>query len=57
MGVEELWTGATSDTEYQQATGIFKKQQRFAGLFDLVDDKVLPFCNILDKEYMINIPE
>ena len=56
MGVEELWVGATSDTHYQQETGIFQNQELFAKEFDLVDGKVLPFCNIVDKGYRINLP-
>ena len=55
MGVQELWVGATSDSYYQQETNIFKEQEEFAKV-DLIDGKVLPFCNIVDKGYRINLP-
>eukprot|EP00957_Ditylum_brightwellii_P119466 9114858-Ditylum_brightwellii.AAC.1 len=50
LGVEELWVGATSDTYYQEKTGIFKQQ----GLFSQnssVNNKHLPFTDIFDKGY------
>ena len=56
MGVQELWVGATSDSHYQQETSIFKDQDEFASVFDLVDGKIIPFCNIVDKGYRINLP-
>ena len=56
MGVLELWVGGTSDTYYQEKTGIFKVQEEFASVFDMVDEKNIPFCNIVDKGYRINLP-
>ena len=54
LGVEELWVGATSDTHYQEETGIFKNQEQFA-IFDRVDGKLLAFTNIFDKGYRVNL--
>ena len=55
MGVETLWVGATSDSYYQEQTKIFEDQETFAAT-DLVDNKVIPFSNILDKGYCVNVP-
>ena len=54
MGVEELWTGAISDSKYQIMTEIFKKQQEFSEK-DFVNGKILPFHNILDKGYRVSL--
>jgi hypothetical protein len=54
-GVETLWCGATSDSHYQEMTEIFKRQNDFAKI-DLVHNKILPFTNILDKGYRVNLP-
>ena len=54
-GVEHLWVGATSDTHYQEHTQIFEKQRDFAAK-DLVNGKVIPFTNMVDKGYRINLP-
>ena len=56
MGVHELWVGGTSDTYYQEKTGIFKVQEEFASVFDMVDGKIILFCNIFDKGCRINLP-
>jgi hypothetical protein len=51
LGVEEeLWTGATSDTHYQEQTGIFQRQDMFSRN-DTVESKHIPFTNIFDKGY------
>ena len=55
MGVESLWVGATSDSHYQEKTKIFERQDDFAKK-DLVDGKVVPFTNMLDKGYRVNVP-
>ena len=52
MGVEELWVGATSDSYYMEKSGILKRQKEFAEK-DLVNGKVKPYCNVLDKGYRI----
>ena len=52
MGVHELWVGGTSDTYYQEKTGIFKVQEEFASVFDIVDEKIIPFCNIVDNDLL-----
>ena len=54
-GVEHLWVGATSDTHYQEHTQIFEKQRDFAAK-DLVNGKVIPFTNMVNKGYRINLP-
>ena len=55
IGVEDLWAGATSDSYYQEQTNIFKIQEEFAKN-DLVDGKLKPFWNMLDKGYRVNVP-
>ena len=52
--MEDLWVGGISDTNYQEKTGIFERQQKF-GEWDLVDGKVLPFTNIFDRGYRCNL--
>ena len=49
-GVEHLWVGATSDTHYQE-----QKQRDFAAE-DLVNGKLIPLTNMVDKGYQINLP-
>ena len=55
LGVESLWVGATSDSHYQEKTDIFKRQDIFAQS-DRINGKVIPFTNILDKGYRVNLP-
>ncbi len=55
IGVAPLWVGATSDSHYQEKTNIFRIQQAFAEQ-DKVDGEVIPFTNILDKGYRVNLP-
>ena len=55
IGVEHLWVGTTSDSFYQEKTKIFEKQDAFAKS-DLVHGKLVPFSNILDKGYRVNVP-
>ena len=50
LGVSDLWVGATSDSHYQEQSGIFELQEAFAAL-DLVDGEILPFSIIFDKGY------
>lgn len=54
MGTEHLWVGATSDTHYMEHSGILDRQKSFA-TEDLVRNEELPFINILDKGYRINL--
>ena len=54
-GVETLWVGATSDSHYQEHTNIFKQQQAFAEQ-DKVNGKIIPFTNMFDKGYRVNLP-
>ena len=54
LGVDHLWAGGTSDSHYQEMTGIFGKQDKFS-LTDLVNEKHIPFTNILDKGYRVNL--
>ena len=54
LGVDHLWAGGTSDSHYQEMTGIFGKQDKFS-LTDLVNEKYIPFTNILDKGYRVNL--
>jgi len=56
MGGEELWVGAITDSQYQDETKIFDKQHQFASTFDRVNNKLVPFVNIVDKGYRINLP-
>ena len=46
----ELWTGAVSDTRYQEGSGIFEMQKDYAQS-DLVGEKYVPFTNVFDKGY------
>ena len=48
----DLWTGAVSDTQYQEDSGIFEMQQVFADI-DRVNESVIPFLNIFDKGYRV----
>ena len=48
--VMNLWVGATSDTHYQENTGIFKEQDDFSQS-DIVEGHHIPFTNIFDKGY------
>ena len=50
LGVADLWVGATSDSHYQEHSGIFERQEAFAAA-DLVNDVILPFSIIFDKGY------
>jgi hypothetical protein len=52
LGVEELWVGAVSDSMYMDQTSILKDQHNFAQN-DLINNKYIPFSNILDKGYRI----
>lgn len=52
--VEHLWVGATSDTYYQEHSGIFKKQEEYATV-DVVDGHFVPFQNMFDKGYCVNL--
>lgn len=45
-----LWTGGVSDTEYLTRSGILETQQSFQDT-DIVDGKVIPFLNVLDRGY------
>ena len=54
IGVQNLWAGRTSDLHYQEKTDIFHKQHDFA-LKDQVNGKYIPFTNILDKGYRVNL--
>ena len=56
MGVEELWVGAISDSMYQDKTEIFPTQMHFAENIDNNYGKLIPFLNIVDKGYRINLP-
>lgn len=47
----ELWTAA-SDTYYQTECGVFSDQESFQNE-DLIEGKVLPFLNVLDKGYRV----
>ena len=50
LGVADLWVGATSDSHYQEHSGIFERQEAFA-VADLVNGVNLPFSIIFDKGY------
>ena len=43
-----------SDSKYQVKTKIFEQQQEFCKN-DLVNNKILPFTNFLDKGYRVTI--
>ena len=45
LGVEHLWVGATSDKHYQENSGIFQKQEKYAK-HDLVDEHIISFQNM-----------
>ena len=53
LGTEELWTGAVSDSKYQEKTGIFKLQREFSAN-NFVNRENLPFTNVLDKGYQVS---
>lgn len=49
-GVGELWTGAISDTDYMNRSGILKEQEEFVSNSSRPD---VPFTNVLDKGYRL----
>ena len=49
-----LFTGGTSDTLYFEKCKALKRQHAFA-LQDLIDGKMVPFLNILDKGYRCTV--
>ena len=51
-----MWVGATSDSHYQEHTNIFGKQDEFAKNDVLDGGNILPFTNIFDKGYRVNLP-
>ena len=52
MEVEDLWSGAIIDLLYQSKTGIFQNQCDFVK-HDKVNNKEIPFTNIVNKRYFI----
>ena len=50
LGVADLWVGATSDSHYQEHSGIFERQEAFAAS-DLVNSEISPFSIIFNKGY------
>ena len=54
IGTEELWTGAVSDSKYQDMTGIIRAQRKFSKE-DLVNGRHVPFHDILNKGYCISL--
>ena len=53
LGVEKLWVGAISDTQYMEFNEIFKKQEEFVK-HDLVDNEEEPVKNVMDRGYRCN---
>jgi hypothetical protein len=56
ISVQDLWTGAVSDTMYQEKSGIFEQQDAFSKddsppPLEDEEKEVLPFTNIFDKGY------
>ena len=49
-----MWVGATSDTHYQENSSIFEAQRMFAE-GDIVYGNIVPFHNIFDKGYRVNL--
>lgn len=49
-GVEDLWLGAVSDSDYNRRAGYLDKQTEFQSV-DLVEGEIVPFLNIYDKGY------
>ena len=53
MGVEELWCGAVSDSDYFVRLDILQRQQNYAQQHDPTTANI-PFQNMLDKGYRVN---
>ena len=49
-GVEDLWLGAVSDSDYNRRAGYLDKQTEFQSN-DIYNGEVIPFLNIYDKGY------
>ncbi len=48
--ISVLWVGCASDTKYQEDSGIYEAQDKFAKA-DKVENDHLSFTNVLDKGY------
>ena len=54
MGVNSLWSGSVSDSEYMTKSFILKEQMEFA-LNDMVNGIMIAFTNVMDKGYRITM--
>ena len=54
LGTEELWTGAVSNSKYQDMTGIFKAKRELSKA-DLVNGQHVQFHNVPNKGYHISL--
>ena len=54
-GTHELYTGNIGDSEYVKACGFLKEQETFASTNVLQDGSILPFINVFDKGYGVNM--
>ena len=54
MELGDLWSGAINDSLYQTKTDIFPNKCKFIKN-DRVNDDEIPFTNIVDKGYHINL--
>jgi len=50
LGIEDLWLGAVSDSDYNRRAGYLDKQTEFQSN-NIYNGKVIPFLNIYDKGY------
>ena len=50
IGNDDLWGGGVSDSHYNQHAGYLNDQEEFQKL-DIVEGRVVPFVNVLDRGY------
>ena len=54
-GTHELFTGNIGDSEYVKLCAFLKDQEEFANMDTLQDGSILPFINVFDKGYRVNM--
>ena len=54
-GTHELFSGNIGDPEYVKECAFLKDQEVFANMDILQDGSILPFTNVFDKGYRVNM--
>jgi hypothetical protein len=58
QGVGDLWTGRVTDTDYTKCEGFLQAQHAFQERDKVTidgEERVLPFLNIFDKGFRVNM--